>query len=214
MVPLKHSLGGSLSASSSQVMGAWMFPSVVCAPTAASIPFPRVNALSSESPTRFAFTPEILIGGTHEACSASPPGSGTVIRGRGSAKRKSVCSGPFPGRQIVGVVIAESIFGRYVASSPISKEVFRVGALASPNASGTERWANVLASLDSGPGVQSWAWSEPASASISSAIPRGAFTGPLARSEHPCCPSEQPDPSPPQRQTRTLPRQPPSRLLP
>jgi hypothetical protein len=74
-------------------------------------PVESPETLPEGMPNRLAFAPATGTGGIHDACSASPNGSGSPMRGRGRANRRSVFSGPSPGRQIVGVAVAILILG-------------------------------------------------------------------------------------------------------
>src|SRR5690349_8727684 len=111
-VPWKHSLVGSASAASSQVIGPRIDPNVPWARIAATSPSIRPKLLASENPNKLAFAPASRTGGIHDAWSASPNGNGNPIRGRGKAKSRSVFSGPLPGRQMVAVAVAGSTLGR------------------------------------------------------------------------------------------------------
>jgi hypothetical protein len=72
----------------------------------------RLIAGNGATPPTFALTPFTRTGGIQLASSRKPPGRPTATRGRGTAKSRSVLSGPFPGRQIVGVRVAASSVGR------------------------------------------------------------------------------------------------------
>ena len=74
------------------------------------------------------------------------------MRGRAIPASRSVFSGPFPGRQIVGVAVAGSTDGTLAASIPKVIPLGRPGAAAWLNASGTEKRASVFASFDPEPG--------------------------------------------------------------
>ena len=97
------------------------------------------------------------------------------------AKRKSIRSGPLPGRQIVGVRVAESAFGTVAPSSP-RRIVVRPTGTGAPSgliASGTDAMASVRASCESLGGKQSpWAAAVPAPmSSQASAVTAVRLTG-------------------------------------
>ena len=64
------------------------------------------------------------------------------------AGRRSVFSGPFPGRQVVGVAVAGSTFGTEAASNPMVTPAALPGGAPGLNASGTEKMASVRASFE------------------------------------------------------------------
>ena len=74
--------------------------------------------------------------------------AGNNRRGRTKPNSRLTFSGPFPGRQVVGVAVSSSTSGRYVPSRLIVTVPGRatLGPWATLNASGTEKWANKSAS--------------------------------------------------------------------
>jgi hypothetical protein len=98
-VPPKHSLTGSVRASSGQVMGARISPKVVCPRNPTRNALPRGYVQLRANPNRFAVTPFIVIGGTQLPSMAKCPGRVSPTRGRGNASRRLAFSGSLPGRQ-------------------------------------------------------------------------------------------------------------------